>query len=293
MPVSDIAATAADMPAVEGVRHRFVDLPGLRVHAAHAGIGDPVIMLHGLPQHWWQWRAVATGLSGRYHLICPDGRGFGWSQAESARIDRYAMRDDVMALLDALELDRVRIVAHDMGALVAAQLAYTHPERVRAMVVLSVPPPFMRLGPGMLPAMRHVPKLRFRRPGSALDWVFRPPYVATAMSDETMAAYFAPLRDPAKDGAIREVYRGLLVGGEMPALVTGAYRRQRLRVPALYAFGARDAPLTESFVRSHVGDVERFADQVEFATVPDAAHFVTDDNPGAVQELIQEFFARA
>jgi pimeloyl-ACP methyl ester carboxylesterase len=244
MPVSDIAATAADMPAVEGVRHRFVDLPGLRVHAAHAGIGDPVIMLHGLPQHWWQWRAVATGLSGRYHLICPDARGFGWSQAESARIDRYAMRDDVMALLDALELDRVRIVAHDMGALVAAQLAYTHPERVRAMVVLSVPPPFMRLGPGMLPAMRHVPKLRFRRPGSALDWVFRPPYVATAMSDETMAAYFA-------------------------RCVTRRRMGRSVRCTA-DCWSAERCPRSS---RARIAD--------------------SGCVPGAVQELIQEFFARA
>ncbi|WOQ69063.1 alpha/beta hydrolase [Microbacterium limosum] len=81
-------------------------------------------------------------------------------------------------------------------------------------------------------------------------------------------------------------------GGEMPALVTGAYRRRRLRAPTLYAFGAKDVPLTEAYVRAHVGDVKRFADDVEFASIPDAAHFATDDNPRAVQELILRFFAR-
>lgn len=288
-----LPAEVPQMPAVPGFTHEFVDIPGLRVHVATAGEGEPVLMLHGLPQHWWQWRVVGSALAERYRVVCPDARGFGWTQAESPRISRYAMRDDVLALLDALELERVRLVAHDMGAVVAAQLAYGHPDRVRAMVVLSVPPPFMRLGLGMLPAMRHVPKLRWRRAGSSLDWVLAPPYVATPMSEPTKMTYLAPLRDPAKDAAISEVYRGLLIGGEMPALATGAYRRRRLTVPTLYCFGERDEPLTASFVRTQSGDVSRFADHVEFAPVPGAAHFATDDNPGAVTELTREFFARA
>lgn len=287
------SAEVPQMPVVPGFAHRFVDIPGLRVHVAASGEGEPVLMLHGLPQHWWQWRAVGSALGERYRVICPDARGFGWSQAASPRIARYSMRDDVLALLDALELERVRLVAHDMGAVVAAQVAYAHPDRVQAMVILSVPPPFMRLGLGMLPAMRHVPKLRYRRAGSSLDWVLAPPYVATPMSEPTKEAYLRPLRDPAKDAAISEVYRGLLIGGEMPTLAMGTYRRRRLAVPALYCFGDRDEPLTADFVRKQSGDVSRFADHVEFASIPDAAHFATDDNPGAVTGLAKEFFARA
>ncbi|WP_141939299.1 alpha/beta hydrolase [Microbacterium sp. SLBN-154] len=286
-------AESPEMPVVPGFAHRFVHIPGLRAHVATSGEGEPVLMLHGLPQHWWQWRRVGPALGERYRVICPDARGFGWSEAASPRIARYSMRDDVLALLDALELERVRLVAHDMGAVVAAQLAYAHPERVRAMVVLSVPPPFMRLGLGMLPAMRHVPKLRYRRAGSSLDWVFAPPYVATPMSEQTRQTYLRPLRDPAKDAAISEVYRGLLIGGEMPALAAGAYRRRRLAVPALYCFGEKDEPLTAPFVRKQVGDVSRFADHVEFAAIADAAHFATDDNPDGVVEPMREFFARA
>jgi pimeloyl-ACP methyl ester carboxylesterase len=289
---ADTSTGLPPIPEVTGFTHEFVDTPGLRAHVATIGAGEPVLMLHGLPQHWWQWRDVGPALAGRFRVICPDARGFGWSQAASPRIERYSMRDDVVAVMDALGLERVRLVAHDMGAVVAAQLAYAHPERVRAMVLLSVPPPFMRLGLGMLPAMRHVPKLRFRRAGQSLDWVFQPPYVATPLSEQTLATYLGPLRDPAKDAAIREVYRGLLIAGEMPALATGAYRRQRLRVPALYAFGERDEPLTAAFVRRHNGDVSRFADHVEFASIPDAAHFATDDNPGAVVGLVTDFFAR-
>lgn len=279
------------IPDVPGFAHEFIETPGLRTHVATIGEGEPVLMLHGFPQHWWQWRSVGTSLAAEYRVICPDLRGSGWTRAATTRIERYSMRDDVLALMDAMGLDRVRVVAHDMGGIPAAQLAYAHPERLRALVVLSVPPPFMRMSLGMLPAMRHVPKLRFHRRGRSLEYLFRYPYVATPMPEDTVATYLAPLRDSAIDAAVREVYRGL-IGGEVPHLATGAYRRMRLRVPSLYAFSVKDEPLTASFVRGHSGDVSRYADHLEIASVDGAAHFMTDDNPAAVVDLVRDFFER-
>ncbi len=48
----------AGVPELAGVRDHFIDLPGLRMHVAEAGEGDPVLLLHGFPQHWWSWRGV-------------------------------------------------------------------------------------------------------------------------------------------------------------------------------------------------------------------------------------------
>lgn len=285
------AAVMPELPDVPGFTHRFLQTPGLRIHVAEIGEGAPVIMLHGLPQHWWQWRSIGAGLADRFRVICPDLRGFGWSHAESSRIEHDAMYDDIIALLDAFGLGRVRVVAHDLGAVVASHLAYRSPERVHALVAMSVPPPFMPMSLGMLPAMRHVPKLRFRRAGSPLAYIFEPPYAVRAMPPEVVATYLAPTVRPEIDGAIREVYRGL-IGGEMPLLATGAYRKRRLRVPSLYAFGDEDRPLTAEFVRRHCGDVARYADRFEIASVPDAAHFMTEDNPEAVQSVVRDFFER-
>ncbi|QKJ18839.1 alpha/beta fold hydrolase [Microbacterium hominis] len=288
VPASD---AAPPLPEVAGFTHRFVDTRGLRTHVAEVGEGEPVVMLHGFPQHWWQWRIIGPALAARYRVICPDLRGSGWTRAATTRIERLSMRDDLLGLMDVMGLDRVRIVAHDMGGLPAAQMAYAAPDRVRAMIVLSVPPPFMRLTPAMLPAMRHVPKLRFHRAGRSLAYLFRPPYIAVPMSAATVETYLAPHRDPAIDAAVREVYRGL-IGGEAPRLVTGAYRKERLRVPSLYAFSVEDHPLTAPFVRRHCADVSRYADHLEIASVEGAAHFMTDDNPRAVEELALDFFAR-
>jgi alpha/beta hydrolase fold len=64
-------------PRLAGVDHRFVQIPSLGMHVAEAGRGEPVLLLHGFPQHWWEWRKVIPGLAEHYRLICPDLRGRG------------------------------------------------------------------------------------------------------------------------------------------------------------------------------------------------------------------------
>ncbi len=289
-----VRTSAVDMPAmpdVPGFTHEYIETPGLRTHVAIAGQGEPIVMLHGLPQHWWQWREVGAGLAKDHRVICPDLRGFGWTRADAPGMGRMTQTDDLCAVLDALGVERARVVAHDMGALTAAHLAYTAPERVSAMVVLAVPPPFMPISLAMLPAMRHIPPLLFHRRGRSLAHVFDPPYVVRPLPDETAATYLAPQVRPDIDAAINEVYRWL-VFSEMPRMAGGSYRRARLTVPTLYALGDADKPLNATFVREQCGDTTRFADHVEIVGIPDAAHFMTDDNPAAVEAAIRDFFAR-
>lgn len=279
------------MPDVPGFTHEYIETPGLVTHVAIAGQGEPIVMLHGLPQHWWQWREIGAGLATHHRVICPDLRGFGWTRADAPVMGRMTQTDDLRAVLDALGVDRARVVAHDMGALTAAHLAYTAPESVSAMVILAVPPPFMPISLAMLPAMRHIPPLLFHRHGRSLAHVFDPPYVVRRLPDETVATYLAPQVRPDIDAAINEVYRWL-VFSEMPRMAGGSYRRARLMVPTLYALGDADKPLNATFVREQCGDTTRFADHVEIVGIPDAAHFMTDDNPAGVEAAIRDFFAR-
>src|SRR6059058_6686702 len=106
-----MSANAQEFPAVEGVEvtHRYVDIGGLRMHVAEAGEGEPLVMLHGWPQHWYLWRHQIPELSKRYRVICPDLRGFGWSDAPAGRYEKETLAADLIALLDALGLERVRL----------------------------------------------------------------------------------------------------------------------------------------------------------------------------------------
>lgn len=109
--------------------------------------GSPVVLLHGLGGSSLSWEAVATLLGEEWRVYAIDLRGHG----ESDWPDEYGfeqMRDDVLEFLDACELDRVGVVGHSMGGVVAYLLAEEHADRVERLVLIETPPPF----PGQLVA---------------------------------------------------------------------------------------------------------------------------------------------
>lgn len=289
----DTAGWSPPLPEAAGFEHLVVDTPGLRTHVATIGEGPPVVLLHGFPQHWWQWRDIAPAIARHgYRVLCPDLRGAGWTSAADPRIDRETRLRDVLALLDVLGLDRVDLLSHDMGSITAMQLSYAHPERVRTAVQLAVPPGFMTFDPEMRRAFRHLPPFLWHRPGGSLRGTFSPRYLARPMTEETVAAHLAPMARPEVDAAVRPLCRHM-VAAEGVRIMRGVYRRRRLTVPTLIVFGRLDYAFTEELVGRTCREPERYADQAEFAYVDDAAHFITDDGPDAVVDLAVDWFTRA
>lgn len=80
------------LPEAAGFEHFTVETPGLRTHVAALGAGEPLVLLHGFPQHWWQWRTIAPLLAERYRVICPDLRGAGWTEADTVDVHRETRR---------------------------------------------------------------------------------------------------------------------------------------------------------------------------------------------------------
>jgi len=132
-------------PELEGVTHRYVDLPnGLRVHVAEHGPPDatPVLALHGFPQHWYEWRRLFTALAD-HRVIAPDLRGLGWtSAAPDGNYRKATIAADQIALLDALGIERALLVGHDWGAWVGWYLALKHPERFAGYVATGIAHPW-------------------------------------------------------------------------------------------------------------------------------------------------------
>ena len=224
-------------------------------------------------------------------MFCLDLRGAGWTVADDPRIERETRLGDLLAMLDALDIESAHLVAHDMGAITAMQMSYGHPERVRTAVQLSVPPGFMTFSPKLLPAFRHMPPLIWHRPGASLRGLFPAESVARPISEATVEAHLAPLGRPDIDGAVRALYRGMVLP-EARRLGRGVYRRQRLVTSTLVVFGRDDGAFTEELVKRTCRNPERYADRIEFAYVDDAAHFITDDSPAAVAGLALDWFAR-
>jgi len=178
----DASAWSPPLPEASGFDHLVVETPGLHTHVAAIGEGESVVLLHGFPQHWWQWRAIAPVIAASgYRVICPDLRGAGWTVADDPRVERETRLRDLLALLDVLHIERAHLASHDMGVITAMQLTYDHPERVRTAVQLAVPPGFMTFSPKFLPGFRHLPPFVWHRPGasarSLLPGLRRPPDV--------------------------------------------------------------------------------------------------------------------
>jgi len=292
----------SDLPHVAGVRHRFVDLPGLRMHVAEAGSGEPVLLLHGFPQHWWEWREVIPGLAERYHVIAPDLRGSGWTDAPHAGYWRDQLRDDVLALLDELGLERVRIISHDMGALVAFALSLDHPERVRQHVSLGGTPPFVSFSPKLIPAFKHLwfqqvlamPGLGRRLLSGGRQRL--PRYLFTHFTSEAdrwtaddLDAFVSRLRIPERAHAGSALYRTLVLA-ELPRMIRGTYNDRRLVTPTLLLFGAADAAFPPDLVRILLRGSVDHVDDMQLAFIEGAAHFIADEKPRDVLERSLAYF---
>jgi len=92
-------------------------------------------------------------LAERYRVICPDLRGAGWTDAPADGYARDQLLADVVALLDALEIDRVRLIGHDFGGILGLLLCLRQPERVRCYLGLGTPHPHIRFDPRLLTMM--------------------------------------------------------------------------------------------------------------------------------------------
>nr|KYP71189.1 Epoxide hydrolase 2 [Cajanus cajan] len=133
-----------------GIKHRRVEVNGIKMHVAEKGEGPVVLLLHGFPELWYSWRYQIEALSSLgYRAVAPDLRGYGDTEAPTS-ISNYTVFHivgDIVALIDSLGVDQVYLVAHDWGAIIAWYLSLFRPERVKAYVCLSVP--FLRRDPNI------------------------------------------------------------------------------------------------------------------------------------------------
>lgn len=282
----------SDLEPVAGVTHRTVPVRGIDVHVAEAGAGPPVVLLHGWPQHWWEWRKVIPDLAADHRVLVPDLRGLGWSSAPpDGPYDKRSLAADVAGLLDAEQLDRVSVFGHDWGGIVAFHLALDHPDRVERLVSFDVPPPWpprpslrhlafplfatyqvLLATPGLGErALRSSPELvrRMIRLGSGRD---------ARWTTEELDAYARPLQDPARARASALYYRTFLTR-ELAASAGGPDRSRELKAPALVVFGEASA------VARTVGtDTIR---GVPVEVVPRAGHFLPEEAPDAVLATIR------
>jgi pimeloyl-ACP methyl ester carboxylesterase len=284
------------MPSVAGVRHYYTSAGSLRVHVAEAGPedGDPVLLLHGWPQHWYEWRGLVPLLSERYRLLMPDLRGLGWTGVTDNGYEKENLALDQIALLDALGIERVKIVAHDWGGYAAFLMCLLWPERVERYVATNIvhpwPKPSLR---GLLDIWRLSYQLPMVLPLIGPRVTRVPGFVKFfingskrgVMTDDELEAFEAPLRQPARARATAGYYRSFQ-RHDLPLLLRRHWTRYRLTVPTLMLLGTGDLAIPPRAVQGF----EPYADDMRVELVPDTGHFIVDAEPELVARRALDFF---
>lgn len=129
----------------DGFESLRVQISEAEIHLVHGGSGDPLLLLHGYPQTHVMWHKVAPKLAERFHVICPDLRGYGDSSKPDSASDhtaysKRAMAGDMIEVMRHLGYDEFFVAGHDRGARVTHRMALDFPDCVRKACVMDIAP---------------------------------------------------------------------------------------------------------------------------------------------------------
>lgn len=116
--------------------HHTATVNSVRLHYVMGGQGNPIVLLHGWPQTWYAWRRVMPILAEHYTVIAPDVRGYGDSARPSGGYSKRTAALDIYELVQLLGWDRIFLVGHDMGGMVAYAYAANYSNQVRRLVLI-------------------------------------------------------------------------------------------------------------------------------------------------------------
>jgi pimeloyl-ACP methyl ester carboxylesterase len=279
------------------VSHRMVEVaPGVRLHCVEAGHGPLVVLLHGFPEFWYSWRKQIPALvDAGFHVLAPDMRGYNLSDKPRG-IQAYTtdiLARDVACLIDACGEERASIVGHDWGGGVAWSFAMAYPDRLERLAILNVPHPLR-----LLQGLRTPRQLRkswyiffFQLPwlpealARATNYVFvreglRNGARAGAFSPEDIDRYVEAISRPGAVTSAINYYRALFRSG-----ARSMRRLRRIDAPVLVIWGERDQYLGRELAQPDAAWVPH----VHVERLSDAGHWVQNDQPDRVNELLLTF----
>ncbi|MFB7714022.1 alpha/beta fold hydrolase [Streptomyces sp. NPDC056105] len=292
-PVRDLPLH--DLP---GFTHRWVDADGVRLHAVQGGrpTGPAIVLLAGFPQTWWAWRKVMPSLAGRFHVTAIDLPGQGHSERPERSYDTHTIAAHVHAAVKALGVSTYWLAAHDIGAWVAFSLALRFQTQLRGLALLDAGIPGITL-PEAIPtdpdqawktwhfAFHLVPDLPETllagRERDYVGWFLKvKAHSPDTFEDAELDHYAAAI---AVDGGLRASLAYYRDAAESARKNHEALQQQHLTVPILGISSSHGS------IPDMAASISPWADDVTGVVVPDAGHFIPDEQPEAVAAALAEF----
>ena len=287
------------------IDHSKIELSGLRLHITQAGLpdGQVVILLHGFPEFWRGWlKQIEPLAQAGYRVIIPDQRGYNLSD-KPAEISEYAIEklvSDIVGLMDELGQEKVFLVGHDWGAMVAWETALRYPEKLAKLVILNVPHPSVMkhtllTKPDQLLKSWYI--FFFQIPGlpewllsrgnfAALGRMLHASSNPQTFSQEDMRAYLNAWRQPNAMSGMLNWYRAIFRQTLRSLGKSSQSQPRRVHVPTLMLWGVNDVALS---VEMALPSIE-LCNEGELILFEKATHWVQHDEAEKVTEQILRFF---
>ncbi|XP_024199173.1 epoxide hydrolase A [Rosa chinensis] len=310
---------------VQGLKLHVADIEtGQHSRKTMQSSPNVVVFLHGFPEIWYSWRhqMIAVADAG-FRAIAPDYRGYGLSDPppQPEKTSSHDLINDLLGILDALRIPKVFLIGKDFGARPVYLFALLHPEKVLGVVTMGVPyrPPSTRS-----PYDKELPEgfyiNRWRKPGRAeadfgcLDakTVVRNVYILFSRSELPIAAENQEIMDlvdsstplpPWFTEEDLEAYGKLYEKSGFRTALQMPYRASTddlgttesiVRVPVLFLMGEKDYllkfPGIDHYINS--GKLNEFVPDLEIVSLPEGTHFVQEQSPKQVNELILTFLRK-
>jgi pimeloyl-ACP methyl ester carboxylesterase len=290
---------------MNGIRHEVIEANGVRLHIGRMGSGRALLLMHGWPEFWQTWQPVMERLADNFDVVAPDFRGFGESDKPdgdrpSDQAGAAVHGADMAALLDRLGLANVGLVAHDVGAIVAQDLARRIPDRLMGVFCFDCPYP----GIGARWAEPGHLKEIWYQSFNQLPWAAK----LVGASREACATYIGHFmrhwsRDP---GWVEQALEIWVDNFMRPGALQGGFNwyisRNASRMAMIHGELSPQTPIDlPTCVRWGDGVVlpaawadrlhETFSD-LDFAVLPGVGHFPHRENPDLAAREIAKFFDR-
>jgi pimeloyl-ACP methyl ester carboxylesterase len=274
---------------------RYVDTGDLRLHAVTGGKGLPLLLVHGWPQLWYQFRMIMPELARDFSVVAVDQRGIGLSDKPSGGYDTATLANDLVALMDALGHPRFALYGTDVGMPIAYALAADHRDRVDRLVVSEAPIPGISPSPPLFlppPLNAMLWHLAFNQLSGEInealvtgreDIFFGAEFDASAgmhkLPADAVRYYIDTLKDPDHLRGSFEFYRAIPATSEQ----NQKRKERRLTLPVLAIGGAESSG-------EGVGNTMKLAaDDVQTMVLTDCGHWVAEQAPEQLLTALTAF----
>jgi pimeloyl-ACP methyl ester carboxylesterase len=278
--------------------HHMASVNGIQMHYVIGGHGDPVVLLHGWPQTWYEWRHVMPDLAKNYTVIVPDLRGLGDSSKPTTGYDGRTTAEDIYQLVSQLGFNKILLVGHDIGSQPAYSYAAAHPNNVSKLVIMEFgfpgfqPPGFENVvwwfafhqTPG-IPEM-----LTFGKEREYLSWFYQGlAYNPYAISQVDIDEFVRHYSSPGGMHAGFNYYRAFPI--DAIENTESLAKNGKLQMPVLAIGGdiypALGGDLPGNFA---LNSTQALATNVKGITVPLSGHWIPEEQPNFVIKQLVAFF---